>query len=55
MSLLALDIGGTRIRAGWFSEDLTLHQRAEAPTLAEQPAEQIVQRIIETAQSRANW
>lgn len=51
MSILALDIGGTRIRAGWFDTHLTLHNRAEAPTLADQPAEQIVQRIIDTARS----
>lgn len=49
MSILGIDIGGTRIRAGWFSNDLSIHNRAEAATLAQQPADQIVQRIIETA------
>lgn len=49
MSILAIDLGGTRIRAGWFAHDLTLRARAEAPTMAQQPVEQVTHRLIDTA------
>ncbi|MBZ0289141.1 MAG: ROK family protein, partial [Anaerolineae bacterium] len=49
MSILAIDLGGTRIRAGWYNSDLFLHARAEAPTMAQQPPEDVIRRIIQTA------
>lgn len=49
MSLLAIDFGGTRTRAAWFSDDLELVQRDEALSQVNQPAEQVIERLIETA------
>lgn len=51
MSLLAIDFGGTRTRAAWFSDDLELVQRNEALSQVNQPAEQVIERLIETARS----
>ena len=49
MSLLAIDFGGTRTRAAWFSDDLELVQRDEVLSQVNQPAEQVIERLIETA------
>lgn len=51
MSLLAIDFGGTRTRAAWFSDDLTLVQRGETLSQVDQPAQQVIDRLIETARS----
>lgn len=48
MTTLAIDFGGTRIRAGWFDSDLHLLSRAEAPTEAWRPRDQVIQTIIDT-------
>jgi glucokinase len=49
MPLLAIDFGGTRTRAGWYSDDMTLIARAEARSQVEQPVEQVLARIAATA------
>lgn len=51
MSLLAIDFGGTRTRAAWFDDDLTLVRRDEALSQVDQPAAQVLERLIETARS----
>ncbi len=54
MSILALDFGGTRTRAGWFianspSSELRLIQRAETLTRAADPPDQVIDRLIALA------
>lgn len=49
MTILGIDFGGTRIRAGWFTRDLQLHARDETLTLAHEPQENVIQRMIDTA------
>jgi glucokinase len=54
MSILALDFGGTRTRAGWFianhpSPEPTLIQRAETLTRATDPRDQVIDRLIALA------
>lgn len=49
MAILAVDFGGTRTRAGWFSSNLDLLARAEAPTQAGEPQDAVIARVIETA------
>lgn len=51
MSLLAIDFGGTRTRAALFSDDMVLIQRNEALSQVNQPAAQVIERLIETARS----
>lgn len=51
MSLLAIDFGGTRTRAAWFTEGLELVQRNESLSQVNQPAEQVIERLINTARS----
>jgi glucokinase len=46
MSILAIDFGGTRTRAGWFNTELQMLHRAEVPTLRHEPQEQVIQRVI---------
>ncbi|MBL8154035.1 MAG: ROK family protein [Anaerolineae bacterium] len=48
---LAIDFGGTRTRAGWFSAELALLRRAEAPSQTEEPPEAVIARIIGLARS----
>jgi glucokinase len=50
MGILAIDFGGTRIRAGWFTPDLVLVRRSEALSLVTQSPEAVIQRLIATAQ-----
>jgi len=54
MSILALDFGGTRTRAGWFtancpSPEPTLIHRAETLTRADDPPDQVIERLIALA------
>lgn len=49
MSILAIDFGGTRIRAAHFSETLDMLARQETRSLVNQPAEQVIQRLIDLA------
>jgi glucokinase len=54
MSILALDFGGTRTRAGWFtanrsSAEPTLIHRAETLTRAGDPPDQVIERLIALA------
>jgi len=51
MSILAIDFGGTRTRAAWYSADLEMIARSETPSLVDQPAAHVLKRIIETARS----
>ncbi len=51
MSILAIDFGGTRTRAAWFSADLRLQTRHETPSLVNQAAQTVIERIIMTARS----
>lgn len=48
---LAIDFGGTRTRAGWFDQTLTLINRAETLSRVSDPVEQVIQRIIDVARS----
>ncbi len=43
---LAIDFGGTRTRAAWFSAELSLLQRVEAPSRTEEPPDSVIGRII---------
>lgn len=51
--ILTLDFGGTRMRAAWMglNGDLqpTVHQRAETPTLATDPVDTVIARLIALA------
>lgn len=49
MGYLAIDFGGTRLRAAWFDEYMTMQHRDETLTRAEQPQDDILRRIIDTA------
>ncbi len=49
MNLLAIDFGGTRTRAAWFSDGVTLVQRDETLSQVDQPAQQVLDRLIEVA------
>ena len=51
MGFLAIDIGGTRIRAGWFNAGLELQQRSETLSLAHQGREAMLQHILDTARA----
>lgn len=52
MGVLAIDFGGTRIRAGWFAgDDLVLLNRTETLTLADQPQSDVLVRLIDTARA----
>lgn len=51
MAYLAIDFGGTRMRAAWFTHNMTLLDRNEMPTRATDPEDVIVNRIIEVARS----
>lgn len=50
MGLLSIDFGGTRTRAAWFNDDLTLEARTETPSRVNEAKEVVIQRIIDTAQ-----
>jgi glucokinase len=50
MPFLAIDFGGTRTRAAWFDDNMTLRQRDETLTLAHEPPVMVIERIVETAQ-----
>ncbi len=47
--ILAIDFGGTRIRAGWFDSDLNLRGRAETPSQVSDGPQVVVDRIIKMA------
>lgn len=49
MGILAIDFGGTRTRTAWYDANLEQQARNETPSLVNQPAESVIQRIIETA------
>ena len=49
MGYLAIDFGGTRLRAAWFDDDLQLQQREEALTHADRPVDDVIGRIITLA------
>jgi len=49
LSILAIDFGGTRTRAAWYSDDLQQRVREEIPTLAHEPTGAVIERIIELA------
>lgn len=52
MSILAIDFGGTRLRAGWFVQGqhgLTLQKRTETLTNVPEGQQAVIQRIIDTA------
>ncbi|HML20597.1 MAG TPA: ROK family protein [Aggregatilinea sp.] len=49
MNLLAIDFGGTRTRAAWFSHGVNLIQRDETLSQVDQPAQQVLDRMIEVA------
>lgn len=51
MSILAVDFGGTRVRAGWFTPELEVLAREETLSRVEEPIEQVLQRIVDLAAS----
>jgi glucokinase len=57
MGILAIDFGGTRTRAAWFSihpnAGFELKGRRETLSLVQQPAEVVIRRIIDTAREVA--
>jgi glucokinase len=46
LSILAIDFGGTRTRAALYSDDLRPLARDEIPTLAHDPTESVIERIM---------
>lgn len=48
---LSIDFGGTRTRVGWFSESLELLKREEMPSQVDDPADTVIQRMIDLARS----
>lgn len=48
---LSIDFGGTRTRAGWFSESLELLKREEMPSQVNDPVGTVITRIIDLARS----
>lgn len=51
MSILAIDFGGTRIRAGRFGSDLVLQERSESLSQVDQPQAAVIERLIGTARA----
>jgi glucokinase len=51
LSILAVDFGGTRTRAAWYSDDLRQLTRGEIPTGAHEPTDVVIKRIIGLARS----
>ena len=51
MQIIAIDFGGTRMRAGRFDADLELLARAETPTLAHEPQAAVLDRLLQLAQT----
>jgi len=49
MGYLAIDFGGTRTRAGWFDDGLTMQTRVETPSRVEETPNRVIQRVIDTA------
>lgn len=49
MAFLAVDFGGTRVRAARFDVDLNLLCRVEMPTLAQEPQQAVIDRILALA------
>jgi glucokinase len=47
MSILAIDFGGTRTRAGWFDDSLTLRARAEVATGVVYGQNSVIGRLLE--------
>jgi glucokinase len=47
MAIVAIDFGGTRVRAARFDMDLNLLCRVEMPTLAHEPQQVVIERIID--------
>ncbi|MAS33456.1 MAG: hypothetical protein CL610_05580 [Anaerolineaceae bacterium] len=50
MAVVAIDFGGTRLRAAYFDRELNLLARAEMPTMAHEPQQHVIDRIIRVAQ-----
>ena len=48
---LAIDFGGTRIRAAWFDNSLTMKSRSETLSIVSDPVDDIIQRVIDTARA----
>ena len=53
MAIVAIDFGGTRLRAACFDRALNILGRAETPTLAHEPQHRVIERIIRV--SREVW
>ncbi|MBZ0299079.1 MAG: ROK family protein [Anaerolineae bacterium] len=49
MTIVGIDFGGTRLRAARFDEHLNMLERAETPTLAHEPQQAVIQRILDVA------
>lgn len=49
MAFVAVDFGGTRVRAARFDVDLNLLCRVEMPTLAQEPQQAVIDRILALA------
>lgn len=51
MSLLAIDLGGTRLRAAWYDESLRQIARTETRTHAEEGPDAVIERVLATARA----
>ncbi len=49
MGILAIDFGGTRIRAGWFTPDLALVRRSETLSRVNEAPAAVIERLLNTA------
>ncbi len=51
MGILAIDFGGTRTRAAFYTDNLQQIARDETRSLVDQPAEAVIERILQTARN----
>jgi len=51
MGILSIDFGGTRTRAAFYSDDLQQIKRDETRSLVDQPAQAVIERILQTARN----
>ncbi len=51
MGILAIDFGGTRTRAAFYSDAVEQIARDETRSLVDQPAEAVIERILQTARN----
>jgi glucokinase len=51
MGYLAVDFGGTRTRAAWYTDELEMVKRSETPSQVNQPGDIVIRRILDIARA----